>query len=59
MYPKVIYELLPYMYAFIGLHALMNLNHELGQASGLILITAGALVGYWRFSYRRNSLITG
>ena len=52
MLPKSIYELLPIIYVASGVIAFIKLSHEFGQAGGIILISAGLLVTYMRFSHR-------
>jgi len=52
MLPKSIYELLPIVYVVSGVIAFIQLSHDFGQAGGIILISAGLLVTYMRFSHR-------
>jgi len=50
--PNWIYEPLPYLYAGAGVVAIMNLDTVIGRISGILLITAGLVVGYQRYEYR-------
>ncbi|WP_210397545.1 hypothetical protein [Motiliproteus sediminis] len=52
MIPKYLYESLPLLYLAAGLIALNMLSHSAGTLAGLILIIAGSLVSYWRYSHR-------
>ncbi len=52
MLPNWIYEPLPYIYAGVGIVAAGSLDTLIGQLSGLLLISAGIVVGYQRYEYR-------
>lgn len=51
--PNWIYEPLPYVYGGVGIIATFNLDSLIGMSSGFLLITAGLVVGYQRYEYRR------
>ncbi len=51
--PNWLYEPLPYVYAGAGLIATVSLDTITGRFSGILLITAGIVVGYQRFEHRR------
>lgn len=50
--PNWIYEPLPYLYTGAGFIALLNLDTLVGKISGILLISAGVVVGYQRYEYR-------
>lgn len=50
--PDWIYEPLPYVYATAGLVATLTLDTLTGRISGLLLLSAAGVVGYWRYDYR-------
>ncbi|HNQ05459.1 MAG TPA: hypothetical protein PKH69_12725 [Thiobacillaceae bacterium] len=52
--PGWLYEPLPYLYAVMGLVALGKLDAWVGKLSGVMLISAGIVVGHLRFIYRRR-----
>jgi hypothetical protein len=51
--PNWLYEPLPYVYGIAGVVASYNLDSSMGRISGFLLITAGIVVGYQRYEYRR------
>lgn len=51
--PNWIYEPLPYVYTGVGIVATLSLDSLIGWSSGVLLITAGIVVGYQRYEYRR------
>ncbi len=51
--PNWLYEPLPYVYGIAGVVAFYNLDSSMGRISGFLLITAGIVVGYQRYEYRR------
>jgi hemerythrin-like metal-binding protein len=57
-YPDRLYEMLPFIYGAAGLVTMLWLRNLLAVASGLVLIGAALLVGYWRSAYRRGFIQT-
>ncbi|MEH6605899.1 MAG: hypothetical protein V7711_09980 [Pseudomonadales bacterium] len=53
--PKPIYESLPWSYVLIGIWGVLALDLWVAEISASLLIAAGMLVLYWRFSYRRDA----
>ena len=53
MHSEGLYRALPFVYITIGLIVFLILDHPLATVSGTIFITAGILVGYWRYKYRK------
>jgi hypothetical protein len=51
--PNWIYEPLPYLYGGFGIVSTFSLDSMIGKFSGVLLITAGIVVGYQRYEYRR------
>jgi hypothetical protein len=51
--PIWIYEPLPYLYALMGVIAILTLDALVGKISGLMLISAGVVVWHQRIRYRR------
>jgi hypothetical protein len=51
--PSWVYEPLPYVYGIAGVLSAYNLDSLMGRISGILLITAGIVVGYQRYEYRR------
>ena len=54
MLPKVLYELLPYLYLSIGAGSGMVINSTLVLIGSFLLIAAGLLVISMRITYRRR-----
>lgn len=52
--PDWIYEPLPYIYTAVGLVATLTLDSLTGRLSGILLLSAAAVVGYWRYDYRHH-----
>ncbi len=52
--PKWVYEPLPYVYAAGGLTAMFTLDTITGRLSGVLLLSAAVVVGYWRWDYRHE-----
>ncbi len=52
--PDWLYEPLPYVYAAAGLVAALTLDSFTGRISGLLLLSAAGVVGYWRYDYRHK-----
>lgn len=52
MLPRVIYELLPWLYSGIGMLAMLGTDPTYGRLSGLLLVTAAAAIFHLRRSYR-------
>ncbi|WP_119964156.1 hypothetical protein [Simplicispira lacusdiani] len=50
--PHWFYEALPYVYVGSGLVSLAVLDHLLSAFSGLMLVTAGLVVGKLRYDHR-------
>ncbi|MCJ8299019.1 MAG: hypothetical protein MJK13_08815 [Pseudomonadales bacterium] len=50
MFPKKIYALLPFIYIASGIYTFIQLGNDLGQAAGVVLIAAGLIVVYMRYS---------
>jgi len=51
--PNWLYEPLPYVYSVAGIVSTFTLDTLVGRFSGILLITAGIVVGFQRFEYRR------
>lgn len=54
MFPKVIYELLPYLYLSLGAGSGMVVNSTIVFIGSFLLISAGLLVISMRITYRRR-----
>ena len=52
--PDWIYEPLPYIYAAAGLVSMFTLDSITGRISGVLLLSAAVVVGYWRHDYRQK-----
>ncbi|MEW6676357.1 MAG: hypothetical protein AB1421_00415 [Pseudomonadota bacterium] len=52
--PYWLYESLPYFYAAMGVLAIASLEAIIGKISGMLLISAGAVIWQLRFTYRRR-----
>lgn len=50
--PHWLYEALPYVYVASGLASFAVLDHLLSAFSGLMLVTAGLVVGKLRYDHR-------
>jgi hypothetical protein len=50
--PSWIYEPLPYIYGGVGIFAAFTLDSMIGKLSGVLLISAGIVVGFLRYEYR-------
>ena len=53
MLPKVLYELLPYIYFSIGLGSGVSINTTIVFIASAILMATGVLILAMRISYRR------
>ena len=53
--PKWLYELLPFIYACLGLGSLLGLNVS-GKVSGALLLLAAYLIFKMRKSYRAEQI---
>lgn len=53
-YPAWLYESFPYLYVGVGLLVIVALGNGIAVYSGLMLVFAGLLVGWLRYSYRRR-----
>ncbi len=53
-FPKELYEPLPFVYLGAGLATTIGLETLLGRISGIMLVAAGIIIGYQRYSYRRQ-----
>jgi len=51
--PDPFYKALPYLYALIGIAAMLGIDHLGGRVSGLALLSAGGLVWSMRRRYRK------
>lgn len=51
--PKWLYEVLPYIYVASGLATILVLRNAMAVFSGLMLISAGAVVWFMRLTNRR------
>ena len=54
MLPKILYELLPYMYLSIGAGSGMMSTSSIVLVASLLFIATGIIVIAMRFSYRRK-----
>lgn len=54
MLPKVLYELLPYLYLSLGAGSGLVINSTIVMIGSFILIVAGMLIIAMRVSYRRK-----
>ena len=54
MIPKLIYELLPFIYGPTGIYAIANNEIALGRLSGALLLSAAVAVFTLRRAYRSN-----
>jgi hypothetical protein len=52
MFPKPIYEIMPYAYLLVGLFGLTRLESGWGKLCGLALIVSGVIVQQIRARYR-------
>lgn len=52
--PGWLYEPLPFIYAAMGVVALLTLEAGVGKISGVLLISAGIVIWKLRFTYRRR-----
>lgn len=52
--PRLVYESLPYVYAGAGLVSAAVLDTLTGRMSGILLVTAAAVIGYQRYEFRRQ-----
>lgn len=53
-FPKELYEPLPYVYVGVGVATMYGLETLLGKTSGVMLVAAGIIIGYQRYTYRRQ-----
>ena len=54
MIPKLIYELLPFIYGPTALYAIANADNTLGRISGAMLLSAAVAIFTLRRAYRSN-----
>lgn len=54
MLPDRLYEAKPALCAVFGIIAAMAADNAVGSASGLLLLTAGAMIFRLRWGYRRS-----
>lgn len=54
MFPKMIYELLPFIYLSVGVGSGVIINSTIVIVASILLITAGILVLSMRIRYRRG-----
>ncbi|HHJ36712.1 MAG TPA: hypothetical protein ENJ87_13200 [Gammaproteobacteria bacterium] len=54
MFPKFLYELLPYLYLSAGVGGGYAINSAIVLVASIALIMAGVIVLFMRISYRRN-----
>jgi len=52
--PYWLYEALPYVYVGVGSVVIYALDAFIGKLSGVLLISAGVVIGHLRFVYRRH-----
>jgi len=52
--PEPIYRLLPLLYVACGLASCLFIRTVLGVVSGLVMVSAGALIAHMRMEYRRK-----
>lgn len=52
--PGWLYEPLPFLYALMGIIAIVQLEALVGKLSGVMLISAAVVVWNLRFTYRRR-----
>jgi len=50
MFPYKIYALLPFIYIASGIYTFITLGNFLGQSAAVVLIAAGLIVAYMRYS---------
>jgi hypothetical protein len=54
MFPKIIYELLPFIYLSVGVSSGVIINSTIVFIASILLIAAGILVISMRIRYRRE-----
>ena len=54
MFPKILYELLPFIYLSVGVGSGMVINSTIVIVASILLIATGILVLSMRISYRRE-----
>ncbi len=54
MLPKILYELLPYIYLSVGVGSGVVINSTIVIVASILLITTGILVLSMRIRYRRE-----
>jgi len=54
MLPKILYELLPYMYLSVGVGSGVTINSAIIFIASVLLMVTGILVLCMRISYRRD-----
>lgn len=54
MIPKPIYEVLPFLYLYIGLMAAFSTSPTFGRAAGVVLAVIGVFILKWRWKNRRS-----
>lgn len=54
MFPKIIYELLPFIYLSVGVGSGVIINSTIIFVASILLVTAGILVLSMRIRYRRG-----
>jgi len=53
-FPKELYEPLPFVYLGAGIATAFVLDTLLGRISGVMLVVGGIIIGYQRYTYRRQ-----
>ncbi len=53
-YPDWLYNAFPYLYIATGLLVIFTLSNNLGIFSGVVLLSAGAMVFYMRVTYQKD-----
>lgn len=56
MWPKLVYESLPFLYLTMGIAILVYFDSPIAFISSLLFLAAGILVLSWRFSYRKSGM---
>lgn len=52
MFPRPIYELMPFVYLLLGVLTLAGIDPMFERLAGVLLLTAGLLICYRRLTYR-------
>ena len=54
MLPKMLYELLPYIYLSVGVGGGVSINSAIVIVASVLFLTAGIVVIYMRYQYRQS-----